>query len=223
VWLAQPVIAADLNVDGNITSTGTITTDPAATNLPGALTLGEASANGTNFKQLISPSAITATTICTLENDANFIPDSCVGNGVDDTGDIEAAEAGAHLSAAAGVISVDAELDNQIENFAIVNPTTALTGYAQAEWPTAVTILGWGCSTDTGTATINFQSRVRTTPNTAGDNIGDAAVVCDTNSEGSGALSNAGISTSEVVAITITATSGTPNVLRAFLGYTIDD
>ncbi len=48
----------------------------------------EEDANGSNYKGFKSPSAVTASTICTLEDDANFIPDSCVGNGTDDGGAI---------------------------------------------------------------------------------------------------------------------------------------
>jgi hypothetical protein len=43
----------------------------------------ESEANGDNFKGLISAAANTADTTCTFENDANFIPDSCVGDGSD--------------------------------------------------------------------------------------------------------------------------------------------
>jgi hypothetical protein len=44
-------------------------------------------ANGINFKGFVPPAAITSNTTCTFEDDANFIPDTCVGNGVDDTSD----------------------------------------------------------------------------------------------------------------------------------------
>jgi hypothetical protein len=43
----------------------------------------ETEANGDNFKGFISAAANTADTTCTFENDANFIPDSCVGDGSD--------------------------------------------------------------------------------------------------------------------------------------------
>jgi hypothetical protein len=43
----------------------------------------EAAANGGNYKALAPSAAITADTTCTFENDANFIPDSCVGDGSD--------------------------------------------------------------------------------------------------------------------------------------------
>jgi hypothetical protein len=48
-----------------------------------AIRLYETEANGDNYKGFISAAANTADTTCTFENDANFIPDSCVGDGVD--------------------------------------------------------------------------------------------------------------------------------------------
>jgi hypothetical protein len=46
----------------------------------------EANANGSNQLNIRAPAAITTDQTCNLENDANFIPDSCVGNGTDDVG-----------------------------------------------------------------------------------------------------------------------------------------
>jgi hypothetical protein len=43
----------------------------------------EQDANGDNYKSFISAAANTADTACTFEDDANFIPDSCVGDGSD--------------------------------------------------------------------------------------------------------------------------------------------
>jgi hypothetical protein len=45
--------------------------------------LQEGEANGDNYKGFASPNAITSDTTCNFENDANFIPDSCVGDGSD--------------------------------------------------------------------------------------------------------------------------------------------
>jgi hypothetical protein len=43
----------------------------------------EASTNGANYKGFTTAAANTATTTCTFEDDANFVPDSCVGDGSD--------------------------------------------------------------------------------------------------------------------------------------------
>lgn len=44
----------------------------------------EEDAGGANYKGFKAPAAVTANTTCTFEDDASFIPDACVGNGVDD-------------------------------------------------------------------------------------------------------------------------------------------
>lgn len=54
----------------------------------GALRFSETDANGSNFKGFTAPTAITTSTTCTFEDDANFIPDSCVGDGTDDVGGV---------------------------------------------------------------------------------------------------------------------------------------
>jgi hypothetical protein len=49
----------------------------------GFIRLHELDAGGAQRFTIIAPTAITSSTTCTLENDANFIPDSCVGDGSD--------------------------------------------------------------------------------------------------------------------------------------------
>jgi microcystin-dependent protein len=46
----------------------------------------EEDAGGTNYIGFVAPAALTASVTCTLENDANPIPDSCVGDGTDGSG-----------------------------------------------------------------------------------------------------------------------------------------
>ena len=50
----------------------------------GALRFLEEDAGGANYKGFQAPAAVTADTTCVFENDADFIPDSCVGDGSDD-------------------------------------------------------------------------------------------------------------------------------------------
>ena len=47
------------------------------------LQIRESEASGDNFKAFDAGATITADTTCVFENDANFIPDSCVGDGTD--------------------------------------------------------------------------------------------------------------------------------------------
>ena len=50
----------------------------------GSLQLLEEDAGGSNYIAFQAPAAITSNVTCTLENDSNPIPDSCVGDGSDD-------------------------------------------------------------------------------------------------------------------------------------------
>ena len=78
------------------------------------LRLYEPEAGGDNYLGFVAPATITANGLCTLQDSTTApIPDSCVGNGVDDTG------------AAGTVTAVGTPLDNQI-----------------AVWTTAATIEG---------------------------------------------------------------------------------
>src|SRR3990167_5861997 len=86
------VTGADLTLTdaGAITSSGLITGNANLTVgngvSAGTVSLLEGSGGGTNFKAFASPATITANTTCTFEDDANFIPDSCVGDGTDGGG-----------------------------------------------------------------------------------------------------------------------------------------
>lgn len=52
----------------------------------GELRLVEEDAGGSNYIAFRAPAALTTNTTCTLENDGNPIPDTCVGDGTDATG-----------------------------------------------------------------------------------------------------------------------------------------
>jgi hypothetical protein len=67
-------------LDGGGSSPGIILEDQ------GAIRFFEEDAGGSNYKAFAPPAAITADTTCTFEDDANFIPDSCVGDGTDASG-----------------------------------------------------------------------------------------------------------------------------------------
>jgi hypothetical protein len=85
------IIAAGTGVTRLVIGTGDLGAGGLAIGPGGALNVDdnvgvyfyESEANGDNFKGLISAAANTADTTCTFENDANFIPDSCVGDGSD--------------------------------------------------------------------------------------------------------------------------------------------
>lgn len=104
----------------------------------------------------------------------------------------------------------------------IFDPTTADTGRVQHKFPSAVTLARLSCSTNTGTASINFDERGETTPNTAGSNVLSAALACDSDSQTTSTFSDAAIAANAPLNLQVTATSGTPGVVRVHLEFRID-
>jgi hypothetical protein len=85
------------------------------------------------------------------------------------------------------------------------------------------------CNTDKGTATINFEERVVTTPNTSGVDVLNAGLVCDTNSQSScssgcsvNTISNATIDQRDPVTLMVDSVATAPNVVRIHVEYTCD-
>lgn len=109
-------------------------------------------------------------------------------------------------------LSVDHNIDT---------PTTADTNKLQSYFPSTATIVRIVCSTDTGTVSINFDERAETTPNTAGTNTLSSALVCDTDSQITTTFSDSSIATRVPYNLQITATSGTPTIVRIHVEYTV--
>lgn len=101
-------------------------------------------------------------------------------------------------------------------------PTTADTNKIQFDYPQAVTIQEVHCSTDVGTATIQLDERVKTTPNTAGTNVLTSSLVCDTGDEATTSFSNAAIAADAPVNLQITATASTPTIVRIHVQARLD-
>jgi len=104
----------------------------------------------------------------------------------------------------------------------IFDPTTADTNRVQHKFPSAVTLTRLSCSTNTGTASINFDERAEATPNTAGSNVLSAALACDTDSQTTSTFSDAAIAANAPLNLQITATSGTPGVVRIHIEFRVD-
>ncbi|MBI1941544.1 MAG: hypothetical protein HYS33_08575, partial [Acidobacteria bacterium] len=100
------------------------------------------------------------------------------------------------------------------KSIVIFEPTTSDTNKIQLYWPAAVTLQRIACSADTGTVSINFDERAEATPNTAGTNTLASALVCDTDSQVTTSFSDSGIAVDVPYNLQITATSGTPTVVR---------
>jgi hypothetical protein len=69
----------------------------------GVFRLLEEDAGGNNFLAFQAPAAVTTDATCVFEDDANFIPDSCVGDGSDD--DIPEAADFSNLTASTGLVN----------------------------------------------------------------------------------------------------------------------
>jgi hypothetical protein len=111
---------------------------------------------------------------------------------------------------------------DRVITWTLLDPTTSETGLLRVRLPAAATIISVACDTDAGTVDINPQKRGRTTPNTAGTNALSASLACDNNAEETSTINSAGISASELLALMITATSGSPTVVNVYVTVRMD-
>lgn len=115
---------------GALTNVGLITGNAGAAFKNGATSGGfaeiyEDSDSGVNKYTITSPTTLTADQTCTFENDASFIPDSCVGDGVD----------------GGGLATTDIDTSSELD--AIVTDNTGSGALVFANTPTLVTpVLG---------------------------------------------------------------------------------
>lgn len=109
-----------------------------------------------------------------------------------------------------------------VKSINIDTPATSVTNKYQFTWPHAITLTRVWCSVDTGTVTIQLDERAEATPNTAGTNSLTSAIVCDTDSQVTTSFSDAGIAADVPHNIQITATSGSPTVVRLHVKATIN-
>ena len=96
----------------------------------------------------------------------------------------------------------------------IFDPTTSDTNKIQFYWPAAVTLQRVACSVDTGTVTIQLDERAEATPNTAGVDAMTAALVCSTTTGTTTSFSDTVHAVDVPINLQITATSGTPTIVR---------
>lgn len=109
-----------------------------------------------------------------------------------------------------------------IKSAILYNPTTAESGLVQLYFPHAVTITEVVCSTDTGTATIQFDERAEATPNSGGTDVLTSALVCDSDSQSTTGFDNAGIAADVPLNLDIDAVASTPTKLRIHVYYDKD-
>lgn len=131
--------------------------------------------------------------------------------------------AGRSLTRTTNTIAVDSELFQHRCGAAISSPNTDDTELVQWSFTNDITVTFVGCSTDTGTMTIQLDERVFTTPNTAGTNILTSTLECNTDGPSTTSFDNASIVGTNIVNLLITATNSTPAQGRIHVGYNIDD
>ena len=142
-----------------------------------------------------------------------------IGAGVYDT----PVTAGDHLTRTSDDIDLDAEIYTKVASIAIADPADTMDALVQMTFPSAVTITAVACSTDTGTADIQFDERAVATPNTAGTDVLTAALQCDNNAASTTDLANASIAADVPLSMDIDAVASTPTKLRIYVKYTIDE
>lgn len=110
-----------------------------------------------------------------------------------------------------------------VKAIALPAPAAGDSGLVQVMFDQAVTITRIACSIKGATSvSINLDERGAATPDTAGTAVLGSALVCDANEEVTTSFSNATIAANVPLALTISAVSGTPEVLRVFITYKVD-
>lgn len=94
------------------------------------------------------------------------------------------------------------------------SPTSADSGKWFSHYSIPATIYRVYCSTDTGIADVNFEIRLETAPNTAGDAVLASDLTCTDTGASTSTIQNAEILANRLLTPTVTSTSGSPGVLR---------
>ena len=143
-----------------------------------------------------------------------------------DGDDINANLAGRSLTltgASPDTLDADAELFTKMVTFSVKNSTTTDNPAAQHKFATAITITRISCSTATGTVSIQLDERAEATPNTAGTDVMNLVLVCDTNTEATTTFANAAIAADVPLSLDIDAVSVEDADVRIHIDYTKDD
>lgn len=118
----------------------------------GFLRFSEEDAGGTEYKAFQAPATLTASTTCTFEDDANFIPDSCVGDGTDD--DIPDAADYSNLTGGTGITNNPTGTIN-FDATELTTTTWGANNYTTAVFSTDGIDLTWDYSTTDGVAILS--------------------------------------------------------------------
>lgn len=93
-------------------------------------------------------------------------------------------------------------------------PVIGNSGQYQFKYAQGGNITRISCSTDQGTVSINLEVRAEGSPNSAGTVVLGSALVCNSNTAVTTTMANPTYTANAPVALTISATSGSPSVVR---------
>ena len=241
IHAASATANSQLNIGGVITST-----DIAVGNIS---ILGDLTVTGGDITGTASGLACTTCVAATELASADFGDFSCNGTtcaldslsvaaGVYAAASIDGDDVNSNLAgrsltlnaASPDTLDADAELYTDSIGFNLENPAIADNGKFSTYFSLASTITKVYCSVDSGTVTINLNERALATPDTTGTDVLSAGLVCDTDTQTSCAsgcdvntITNAGIDTTDPLALEIDGTSGSPTILRVTVVFTKDD
>jgi hypothetical protein len=117
-----------------------------------------------------------------------------------------------------------AGLKTRIQSMTIFDPVTGDSGRVQFTIPKTATITRVWCNVKAATSvTIQLNKRLEGSPDTTGTDVLTASLVCITTGANTTSFASAGVTARAPTALTISAVSGTPDTLRVFVEYTIDD
>lgn len=131
--------------------------------------------------------------------------------------------AGRNLTRSTNDYGLDVEIYTDTRSVVLTDPSVDDDAAVQIIWPTAVTVTRIACSTDTGTATIQFDERSASTPNSAGTDVMTAQLVCDNDEQATTSFTNAGIASRAPMSLDVDAVASAPGTVRIHVEYTIDD
>lgn len=102
-----------------------------------------------------------------------------------------------------------------IPTFNLQAPVVGDSGKFQVTFTRAATITKVYCSTDAGTADINFEIRTLDQPNTTGTSVLSSSLSCPSGSASTTTILNSSIAADRILALIVASTSGSPGILRA--------
>ena len=103
-------------------------------------------------------------------------------------------------------------------------PVVGDNGLIQIMFEQAVTITRIACNIKGSTSvSINLDERAAATPDTAGTSVLGSALVCDADQEVTTTFSDAAIAANVPLTLIISAISGTPETLRVFITYKVNE